>query len=150
MQQPRPILEQLIQAIVLNLPAFEAAEKRVQKGLQTLLKKYVQNMQSENFLRETTDKLILDTTVTPTLAVPMSILIFMDQCYYGLLCDNIGRSSNNTPLSKEDLLIGLKAISDKNKLEILSFLKEKSSYNLELAKQLNLTPATISHHMNTY
>ncbi len=41
----------------------------------------------------------------------------------------------------------LKILSDESKLEILSLLKERRYYGGELAKKLNLTTATISHHM---
>lgn len=41
----------------------------------------------------------------------------------------------------------LKLLSDKSKFEILSYTKEKPAYGSELAKHLNLTTATISHHM---
>ncbi|MBO1308058.1 winged helix-turn-helix transcriptional regulator [Enterococcus sp. 669A] len=148
LQQPRPILAGLIEAVKTNLPAFEAAKAAVENDLAPLLEKYQQNMQNESFLRQMTRNLELAATITPTLAVPMSVLILENQCYYGLLCDHVQRSGGNSALSKEDLLVGLKAISDKTKLEILAYLKEKPSYNLELAEHLNLAPATISHHMN--
>lgn len=41
----------------------------------------------------------------------------------------------------------LKILSDESKLEILSLLKERRYYGGELAKKLDLTTATISHHM---
>lgn len=43
----------------------------------------------------------------------------------------------------------LKLLSDKSKFEILSYTKSNRAYGAELAKRLNLTTATISHHMNT-
>ena len=42
----------------------------------------------------------------------------------------------------------LKLLSDRSKLEILSYIKNKKAYGSELAKQLNLTNATVSHHMS--
>lgn len=42
----------------------------------------------------------------------------------------------------------LKLLSDKSKFEILSYIRDKASYGSELAKHLNLTTPTISHHMN--
>lgn len=42
----------------------------------------------------------------------------------------------------------LKMLSDKSKFEILSYIRDKSAYGSELADYLNLTTATISHHMN--
>ena len=42
----------------------------------------------------------------------------------------------------------LKAISDNSKFDILLSLIKAPKYNLELAEELNLSAATISHHMN--
>lgn len=42
----------------------------------------------------------------------------------------------------------LKLLSDKSKFAILSYIRDKSAYGSELAKHLNLTTATVSHHMN--
>lgn len=41
----------------------------------------------------------------------------------------------------------LKLLSDRSKFEILSYIRDKSAYGSELAKHLDLTTATISHHM---
>lgn len=41
----------------------------------------------------------------------------------------------------------LKLLGDKSKFEILCLLKKGGKYNLEIAEELNLTPATASHHM---
>ena len=43
----------------------------------------------------------------------------------------------------------LKIMGDKSKFEILNFVKDTPSTNVEIAKHLNLTAATTSHHMNT-
>lgn len=43
----------------------------------------------------------------------------------------------------------LKLLSDKSKFDILVNLKDKRAYGAELAKQMSLTTATISHHMST-
>lgn len=42
----------------------------------------------------------------------------------------------------------LKLLSDKSKFEILSYIRDQEAYGSELAKHLNLTTATVSHHMN--
>ena len=42
----------------------------------------------------------------------------------------------------------MKAFGDKSKFEILYSLKESPKYNLEIAEQLHLTAATMSHHVN--
>lgn len=42
----------------------------------------------------------------------------------------------------------LKLLSDRSKFDILSYIKDQSAYGGELAKRLNLTTPTISHHMS--
>ncbi|MDE6620491.1 MAG: metalloregulator ArsR/SmtB family transcription factor [Lachnospiraceae bacterium] len=42
----------------------------------------------------------------------------------------------------------LKLLADKSKFEILSYIRDREAYGSELAKHLNLTTATVSHHMN--
>jgi DNA-binding transcriptional ArsR family regulator len=54
----------------------------------------------------------------------------------------------NRNKSKDELIQGLKALSDKSKFEIIRSLKVSPKYKLEIAEQLGLTPATMSHHMN--
>ena len=49
---------------------------------------------------------------------------------------------------EEYALKALKALADKSKFEILSYIRDKEAYGSELAKHLNLTTATVSHHMN--
>lgn len=50
--------------------------------------------------------------------------------------------------TREQLQEHLKCLSDPTKLSILMILKEKPTYQTDLARQLGLTTATISHHMN--
>lgn len=42
----------------------------------------------------------------------------------------------------------LKLVGDKSKFDILLFIKERPAYGTEIARQLGLTTATVSHHMN--
>jgi DNA-binding transcriptional ArsR family regulator len=87
--------------------------------------------------------------VIPSMALALGVLINTRECYYGLLVDKIyaeiGQKNNN-----QEYLIGcLKALSDNSKFEILMSLKVCPKYATELAEQLSLTTATVSHHMNT-
>lgn len=42
----------------------------------------------------------------------------------------------------------LKLLGDESKFKILSYIRDKEAYGSELANHLNLTTATVSHHMN--
>ncbi|MDF2887000.1 MAG: transcriptional regulator, ArsR family [Lacrimispora sp.] len=52
-------------------------------------------------------------------------------------------------LTNQELSNGLKLLSDPSKFEILCFIRDKKAYGQEIAAELKLTTATISHHMNT-
>jgi DNA-binding transcriptional ArsR family regulator len=51
--------------------------------------------------------------------------------------------------TEEQLCNGLKLLSDPSKFEILRFIKDKKAYGQEIATELGLTTATISHHMSS-
>lgn len=55
---------------------------------------------------------------------------------------------NSNEISKEMICSGLKLLGDPSKYELLQTIKHKNAYGQELAKELNLTTATISHHVN--
>lgn len=72
--------------------------------------------------------------------------------YMGILFDEtfsikLSLSGQKDDSYEEDVRKILKLLSDKSKFEILASIKEKRAYGSELAKQLDLTTATISHHM---
>lgn len=79
--------------------------------------------------------------------MPMGIL-FCDE--YPLVYSYKTESAH---LDDEDYLSALKQICEKNRFEILTYIKEKESYGNEIASHLGLTTATVSHHtglLNNY
>ena len=73
-----------------------------------------------------------------------------DVCYIGMALKRMGLGifRNNPVNNRKRLVFLLKVLADESKLEILALLKERRRYGRELAKELNLTTATISHHMD--
>ena len=73
-----------------------------------------------------------------------------DVCRIGMVLKRVGLDIfRNCPVDNRKHLVGLlKVLADESKLEILALLKERRRYGRELAKELNLTTATISHHMD--
>ena len=75
-----------------------------------------------------------------------------DKCRAGILFDDdfhiwlSHMASENTYMTYAAQV--LKLLSDKSKFEILSYIRDKESYGSELARHLNLTTPTVSHHMN--
>ncbi len=64
------------------------------------------------------------------------------------LCLPEGINVKALPVENHLLLEGLKALSDKSKLNILSHIRDKRSYGQELARETGLSTATVSHHMS--
>lgn len=65
----------------------------------------------------------------------------------GITFDCEFKATKNT-FTKEQLCNGLKLLSDPSKFEILRFINGRRAYGQEIAAELNLTTATISHHMS--
>ncbi|MHB8064708.1 MAG: ArsR/SmtB family transcription factor [Ruminiclostridium sp.] len=149
MQSPKAYLKQLISIINDNIDAFEKAKKAVEPQLSKLLSQYRELTNSENkgqfYKLKTSFSETAD--IYPTLAFPLSQMILEETCYYGLLSSLVLKEEPRNQ-SKDEIIQGLKALSDKSKFEIIRSLKVSPKYNLEIAQQLGLTPATMSHHMN--
>lgn len=65
------------------------------------------------------------------------LLFFVMDCFEGSRTEDA-----------EELAARLKCFTDETKLKILFLLAEKDCYQAELARLLELTPATISHHLD--
>ncbi|WP_251389195.1 ArsR/SmtB family transcription factor [Mediterraneibacter agrestimuris] len=68
--------------------------------------------------------------------------------FQGILADKLDLYQKNMESAKKMLPQILKLLGDKSKFEILCLLKSHGRYNLEIAEELHLTPATASHHMS--
>lgn len=141
-------LRLISKAISENIPAFEIAYKKVESEANVLLKSFNERAKAphKTGLMRLPNQINSDTVIIPTLAIPISVLMLEDTCFYGLLSNKM--PAGDSELSKDDLLICAKALSEKSKMEILLGLKSSSRYNLEIAELVNLAPATVSHHMN--
>lgn len=58
------------------------------------------------------------------------------------------RPAHDQEGAETDVLQVLKLLADRSKFEILSYIRDRAAYGSELARHLNLTTATVSHHMN--
>lgn len=96
-----------------------------------------------------------DITIIPSIAELNAIgwlkrsLIEADSSIYiiGVLMDDSYHRDKHLS-AKEDLLQGLKILSDNSKFEILKELRKHTMYGQEIADKLKLSKATVSHHMN--
>ncbi|WP_433939864.1 ArsR/SmtB family transcription factor [Paenibacillus lautus] len=134
-----------------HLAAFERARLEIQKPLDKLIQKHRQTVQKQeggHFFKFVEVFEYQKAFVYPTLIMPLSQILYRDYCYYGLLVDALPIQNTKNDGSEDLLLLRLKAMGDKSKLQILASLKTSPKYNLEIAEHLGLTAATMSHHMN--
>ena len=83
-----------------------------------------------------------------TAVLPLMEWITPTIIFQGVLADKLDLYQKNLENAKEMLPPILKLLGDKSKFEILCLLKSHGKYNLEIAEELQLTPATASHHMS--
>ena len=83
-----------------------------------------------------------------TAVLPLIEWITPTIIFQGVLADKLDVYQKNMKNAKEMLPQILKLLGDKSKFEILCLLKAHGRYNLEIAEELHLTPATASHHMS--
>ncbi|WP_342566186.1 metalloregulator ArsR/SmtB family transcription factor [Paenibacillus sp. FSL R7-0345] len=151
LHQPREHLHTLIEIVKMNLPAFEKALREVEKQVSKLIPAYVQSIKRQQdeqfitFLEMSDDE---NPAVYPALILPLGQMVLSGNHYYGLYLDMLPIASKQHSDSRELLLLRMKALADSSKLQILASLKISPKYNLEIADQLGLTAATMSHHMN--
>lgn len=130
-----------------NRTAFDTTFRKNKKQLEKLvceapaeLSDAIRNLVSE-FHPE--PKKIYLTAVLPLMEWITPTIIFQ-----GVLADKLDLYQKNLKNAKEMLPQILKLLGDKSKFEILCLLKSHGRYNLEIAEELQLTPATASHHMS--
>ncbi len=143
-------IESIIKAIEENRYAYEQAYKAVEKALVKLIdntKKYISSGECEIINNISNGEGVF--TITPTLALGVSIFELRDRFFVGVLNESIFKEQIKAIGNKGDLVLKLKALSDNSKLETIGLLKIGPKYSLEIAESLNLTSATVSYHMAT-
>lgn len=69
--------------------------------------------------------------------------------YIGIYVVKLVELKEKNKFNEDKLLSDLKTLADPTRLKIIRVLLEKEMYLKELSERLNLTPATVSHHINT-
>lgn len=83
-----------------------------------------------------------------TAVLPLVEWVMPGVIFQGVLADKVDLYRDDLKNAREKLPQILKLLGDKSKFEILCLLKNNGKYNLEIAEELKLTPATASHHMS--
>jgi DNA-binding transcriptional ArsR family regulator len=154
LQNPKDYFSHFAKLVQDNIQAYEKSVEVIKPSLGKPMEQYYKKFSDEdkmNKFLEDNNMINCDIQeIIPSMATAPGIIITSHTCYYGILFDNVldefGLKGNGTT---EYLLTCLKALSDHSKFEILTSLKACPKYATELAAQLGLTPATVSHHMGT-
>lgn len=147
LQEPKKYINHLAGTVKQNIPAYERAIISVEKPLKRLLDEFPKfPYKIPSILKRD----IMEIVITPILIYPgIEVLDINGDAYVGLFTKDIYQMMDNQKISRNNLIPILKALSDSSKFDILVSLRNSPKYNMELAEQLGLTAATISHHMNT-
>lgn len=146
MQSPAERIKELVELVRVNIPAFERALSEMEGAVKPFMEQY--KKREDRSFWETAASCAPGATVYPAFATGASQMIFYTQVYCGVFTEFLLHKRGNFEERKPLLLTRLKALSDRSKLDILCQLKESSKYNLELAQSMELSPSTMSHHMN--
>jgi len=155
-EKPKKYLEQFVQIIQKNLPAFNETVKKQRKLVDALMVQLEQQkstlipvIELANTMSENEDINQDAVKIIPSLAGSGMFYTFDLETYYaGYYFQEVLQFVLRSTQPIEDIAPVLKLLGDSSKFEILKFLKQAPNYNLEIAKHLGLTPATASHHMS--
>lgn len=144
-QSPKKMIEGLSDIVIHNIHAYEAAVGSVKRQIDRLLDEFPKGKYLSAPLQQGTD-------LTPIMIYPAAELVNLNKVnphsFVGLFTSEVYKLMENSKSTRKNLLTVLKALSDNSKFEILVSLMKSPKYSLELAEELNLSAATVSHHMS--
>lgn len=152
---PKFYYERLLIIINNNYSAFMEAYKEVESDVKDFIGYLLENADTRFKLLENEyginiqENTIIYPSVVRSRFIEATYLAKRNVIYYGILFDKSREFLDANKPDNENLMQFLKAISDKSKFEIIKLLKLKKMYGQELAEKLDLSTATVSHHMNT-
>lgn len=149
MRRPIDYLQEINAIISDNIPAYEKAIGAVKDRLKPYITRYQQCVKDKKVGNFTLEGVLGDFEIRPSLAMPFAISFLGSESIFGLLTPYLAKNTGNDLYAdNQELIKALKAIGDKSRLEILMRIKYKPQYNLQIAKDMGLTPATMSHHIS--
>ncbi len=145
-KEMQDIIETLQPAVTKELRHFESEVTTFVNDVRT----QIRNIDLESYIKQVTHITLDDAivrSVYPCVFASNSLAIQEHYLFLGILFDSsFDFQGENEQL---DLLLAkMKVLTDPSKFAILKELHKESTYGNDLAKKMNLTPATISHHMN--
>lgn len=146
LKEMQDIIETLRPAVAKELQNFESEVTAFISDVSDQMKK----VDLDSYIKKVTHVTIDDALVRdvyPCVFASNSLAIQEHYMFLGILFNSsFDFQGENEEL---DLLLAkMKVLTDPSKFAILKELHKESTYGNDLAKKMNLTPATISHHMN--
>lgn len=145
LERPSEWIGRLAEAVRNSEQAYQKALEAVQRQLPGLLEEFACGECLSAGLSP-------EAPVQPVLVYPMVEIVSTGPSapsgYAGLYIRQAYRLLEQQKASEGELMAGLKALGDASKFQILTRLREGDKYNLELAQELGLSAATMSHHMS--
>jgi len=152
LQEPKKHISHLVNIVRRNTPAYHHAIQAIDKPLQRQMERFIKKQhqhKARRVLMQDTRQRGPAKAITPTLIYPMLEAMSDDTIYMGIFIDDLYQMIDNLHKARNSNNPVIKALSDSSKFDILLSLHNSPKYNLELAEHLRLTPATITHHMQT-
>jgi DNA-binding transcriptional ArsR family regulator len=154
LQNPKDYYSHFARLIKDNIQAYEKSVESIRPIIEKQIEQFRKTFSDESKTKQVLEENNMTNSelqeVIPSMATAAGIVMTLRTCYFGLMFDKViaefGLKSNGTT---EYLMTCLKALSDYSKFAILTSLKVSPKYATELAAELSLTPATVSHHMST-
>ncbi len=145
LERPSEWIGRLAEAVRHSEPAYQKALEAVRRQLPALLEEFASG---ECLSAGLSPK----APVQPVLVYPMVEIVSTGPSapsgYVGLYIRQAYRLLEQQKASEGELMASLKVLGDVSKFQILTRLREGDMYNLELAQELGLSAATMSHHMS--
>jgi DNA-binding transcriptional ArsR family regulator len=155
LKNPKEYFERFMRLISSNEPAYRFAMDAIKAEMEPLLENFETSCEQLIELDKKSGSPLLagslllndsEMTIIPT--VLTGLIFSARSVYVGLYLPETYKLMGRSGDHEIDLVPILKALGDSSKFEILKILRQGPKYSLELAKHLDITPATASHHMN--
>lgn len=145
-EHPASYLLELARAVRENIPAMEDAWMLVREQAQAFIASSWRSV-DEFYEKGLVKRDAPIRHIYPQLSLYTTSFFIGDAYYYGLF--NVDERPEEIRSDEKRFLTDVcKALGDTTRMEILLLLRERPWYNRELAQTLDLTPATIMHHMD--
>jgi len=152
-KNPKELISDFIESITSNIPAFNYAIDKLKDSTKTLFDDFEVTPHDFvlNFVKKFDPNIDNNIRLIPTMILCGSIMSFeggSNDIYFGLFFQEIYEEMILRRDFEIDIIPALKILGDRSKFEILLFLTKAPNINLEIAKHLELSAATTSHHMS--